>query len=105
MKSRGLAFICLREYLADDSLMDAIKAAFGGVVIANERLSREAAEDLVETGRADAAAFGKDFIATPDLVERFRREMELNPQDPATFYGAGARGYTDYPTLDQIAAE
>jgi 2,4-dienoyl-CoA reductase-like NADH-dependent reductase (Old Yellow Enzyme family) len=105
MKSRGVAFLCLREYLAEDSLLDDIKAAFGGIVIANERLTRESAEDLVQSGRADVAAFGRDFIATPDLVERFRRELELNPHDPATFYGAGARGYTDYPTIEKIAAE
>ncbi|WP_374303441.1 alkene reductase [Paracoccus sp. (in: a-proteobacteria)] len=100
MRDRGLAFLCLREYLGPDSLLDDIKAAFGGVVIANEQLTRESAEDLLRTGRADAAAFGKDFIATPDLPRRFREDLALNQQNPATFYGSGPEGYVDYPVAE-----
>jgi 2,4-dienoyl-CoA reductase-like NADH-dependent reductase (Old Yellow Enzyme family) len=102
MKQRGLAFICLREYLGADSLMDDIKAAFGGVVIANEKLSRDSASDLVQSGRADAAAFGKDFIATPDLPRRFAQDLSLNQQDPSTFYGSGPKGYVDYPVAEEV---
>lgn len=102
MKKRGLAFICLREYLGADSLMDDIKAAFGGVVIANEKLTRDSASDLVQSGRADAAAFGKDFIATPDLPRRFAQDLSLNQQDPSTFYGSGPKGYVDYPVAEEV---
>ncbi|GHG29980.1 alkene reductase [Paracoccus aerius] len=102
MKQRGLAFICLREYLGADSLMDDIKAAFGGVVIANEKLTRDSASDLVQSGRADAAAFGKDFIATPDLPRRFAQDLSLNQQDPSTFYGSGPKGYVDYPVAEEV---
>ena len=49
---------------------------------------------------ADLIAFGKDFLANPDLPERFRRHAPLNQPDPATFYGGDGRGYTDYPALD-----
>ncbi|WP_306754944.1 alkene reductase [Paracoccus actinidiae] len=102
MRDRGLAFLCLREYLGPDSLLDDIKAAFGGVVIANENLTRDSAADLIATGRADAAAFGKDFIATPDLPRRFRKDLGLNQQDPATFYGSGPEGYVDYPVAEEV---
>ncbi|WP_207099652.1 alkene reductase [Paracoccus shandongensis] len=102
MRDRGLAFLCLREYLGPDSLLDDIKAAFGGVVIANEQLTRDSAADLVRSGRADAAAFGKDFIATPDLPRRFAEDLSLNQQDPATFYGSGPKGYVDYPVAEEV---
>ncbi|WP_347139604.1 alkene reductase [Paracoccus sp. SSK6] len=102
MRDRGLAFICLRERLADDSLLDDIKAAFGGIVIANEALTRDSAEDLIRTGPADAAAFGKDFIATPDLPRRFREGLDLNEQDRSTFYGSGPAGYIDYPVAEEV---
>ncbi len=48
---------------------------------------------------ADAIVFGTSFIANPDLVERFRRQSDLNPADSSTFYTTGDAGYTDYPTL------
>jgi N-ethylmaleimide reductase len=57
------------------------------------------AEALIASGGADAIAFGRLFIANPDLVERFRRGAPLNTPDRSTFYGGGAHGYTDYPTL------
>ncbi|SNR60861.1 alkene reductase [Paracoccus sediminis] len=103
MRDRGLAFICLREHPGPDSLMADIKAAFGGLVIANEGLTRDSAADLIRTGRADAAAFGRDFIATPDLPRRLREDLSLNQQDPATFYGSGPQGYVDYPVAEEVA--
>ncbi len=105
MKQRGVAFLMLREHLAEDSLLDDIKTAFGGVVIANEGLTRDSAQKLIEQGRADAAGFGKDFIATPDLPTRFRKGLALNEHDPSSFYAGGPEGYVDYPTADAVAAE
>lgn len=101
MAARGVAFLALREYFAEDSLLPEIKKAFGGNVIANEGLTREIAEDLLNKGYADAAAFGRDYIATPDLPERFRKDLALNKANPETFYAGGADGYTNYP----VAAE
>src|SRR4029077_7385829 len=64
---RRLAFICAREALGEDRLGPQLKQAFGGVFIANERLDRTAAEAAIAAGDADAIAFGKAFIANPDL--------------------------------------
>lgn len=105
MGQRDIAFLMLREHLGDDSLLDQIKSAFGGVVIANEGLNRDSADQLIRDGRADAAGFGRDFITTPDLVARLRTGVPLNTLDAATLYSGGAKGYTDYPALADIAAE
>ena len=99
---RKIAFISAREYEAADSLGPALKAAFGGVYIANEKFDLASANAAIAAGRADAVAFGKAFIANPDLVERLRKGAPLNAPDPTTFYGGDARGYTDYPTLEQV---
>lgn len=105
MAARGMAFLALRERIAEDSLLPKIKQAFGGVVIANEGLTRESASQLLAEGHADAAAFGRDFITTPDLSERFRKGLTLNEARPDSFYAGGAEGYTDYPVAESIAAE
>ena len=62
------------------------------------------AEETIKEGDADAVAFGRHYIANPDLVERIAAGAPLNPYDRATFYGGGAKGYTDYPFLSQVAA-
>lgn len=103
---RKIAFICTREYIADNSLMPAIKNAFGGAVIANEKLDFNSAQQLIESGAAEAVAFGKLFIANPDLVFRFKKLhlkklSPLNEWDTTTFYAAGEKGYTDYPALTE----
>jgi 2,4-dienoyl-CoA reductase-like NADH-dependent reductase (Old Yellow Enzyme family) len=96
---RGIAFICAREAMRGDSLGPQLKKAFGGVYIANEELTRETAEQALSSGKVDAVAFGKLFIANPDLPLRFKSDAPLNPPNPATFYASGAEGYTDYPAL------
>jgi 2,4-dienoyl-CoA reductase-like NADH-dependent reductase (Old Yellow Enzyme family) len=96
---RKLAFLCAREYIGDDRLGPDLKKAFGGVYIANERFTQAQAEHVVEAGEADAVAFGKLYIANPDLVRRFREGAELNTPDPTTFYTHGVAGYSDYPSL------
>ncbi|WP_323141265.1 alkene reductase [Massilia phyllosphaerae] len=100
---RGIAFICAREAIGDDRLGPALKQAFGGVYIANEKLSKESAEQLIASGDADAVAFGQWFIANPDLPARLQADAPLNPARPETFYGPGAEGYTDYPALQANA--
>ena len=96
---RGLAFLCAREAQKPDSIGPAIKQAFGGAYIANEGFTQESAELALAEGRADAVAFGKLFLANPDLPERFARHAPLNAWDVQTFYSGGAAGYTDYPAL------
>jgi 2,4-dienoyl-CoA reductase-like NADH-dependent reductase (Old Yellow Enzyme family) len=98
---RNIAFICTREHHAGDSISPALKSAFGGLYIANEGFTKDSAETILENGTADAVAFGKLYIANPDLVERFKTDATLNVPDANTFYGdSGAIGYTDYPFLD-----
>lgn len=96
---RKIAFLFTRERLGDDSLMAEIRQLFGGPVIANEGFGLSSAQSIVASGLADAVAFGKPFIANPDLVARLKAEAPLNEWDSATFYTEGCRGYTDYPCL------
>jgi N-ethylmaleimide reductase len=57
-------------------------------------------ESIIDEDLGDLVAVGREFLANPDLVERWRTGAELNEPDQATFYGGGAEGYTDYPTLE-----
>jgi 2,4-dienoyl-CoA reductase-like NADH-dependent reductase (Old Yellow Enzyme family) len=102
---RGIAFICAREYIGDDSLGPMLKAAFGGVYIANEKLTVDSAEALINAGKADAAAFGLWFLANPDLPQRLKTGAPLNAVNFQTIYQPGAAGYTDYPALPDQAQQ
>ncbi|MEL4179167.1 alkene reductase [Roseateles sp. PN1] len=78
----------------------AMRAHFGGSPwMVNNGYTRAMALQAVAEGQADLVAFGRDFIANPDLVRRLRLNAALNPLDKATLYGGDARGYTDYPSL------
>ena len=101
---RNIAFICARESYAQPALGPSLKRTFGGVYIANEGFTAETAREAILAGTADAVAFGKAAIANPDLVERFRSDAPLNDPDPATFYGDGPAGYTDYAFLETTTA-
>ena len=70
----------------------------------NNGYDRELAIEAVEQGKTDLVAFGKPFIANPDLVRRLEDNAPLNTPDQATFYGGGAKGYTDYPVLEKQVA-
>ena len=109
--TRGLAYLHLVEprpdQLAGLGTADPaapLRQAFGGGIIAASGFERESAIAAVAEARADAIAFGRLFIANPDLPERLRRNAPLNPYDRSTFYGGGAAGYTDYPALEQVTA-
>jgi 2,4-dienoyl-CoA reductase-like NADH-dependent reductase (Old Yellow Enzyme family) len=99
MKARGLAFLCARESLGENRIGPQLKQIFGGVYIANEGFTAETAQEVLDKGEADAVAFGKTFIANPDLPQRFALSAPLNAQKPELFYAQGAQGYTDYPAL------
>ena len=100
---RNIAFLHLSEpdWAGGPELTDAyrekLRAAFPGVIIGAGAYSPEKAERLLAAGLIDAAAFGRDFIANPDLPRRLEEGLPLNEQDPSTFYGGDHRGYTDYP--------
>lgn len=82
----------------------AVRAAFGGTVIHNGGFDGARAQEALARGDAELIAFGRPFIANPDLVERLRRGAPLATPDSATFYSAGAEGYVDYPALTPEAA-
>ena len=77
-----------------------LRQLFDGPWMANNGYTREMAIEALAGGYADLVAFGRPFIANPDLVERFRRNAALNDVDYDRLFGGGAEGYTDYPTLD-----
>ena len=97
MAARKIAFIFARESQEAPRLAPKLKAIFKGPLIANQRLDKETAEALVESGEADACSWGQQYIANPDLVRRFAEGLALNEPDGSTFYGNGPKGYTDYP--------
>ena len=83
------------------ALKSAYRLAGGqGAWMVNNGYTPESAETAIEDGWADLVAFGRPFISNPDLTARIRAGAALAPIDKATLYGGGARGYTDYPTLD-----
>ena len=77
----------------------ALRKEFSGAWMVNNGYTLEMAVEAITSGYADLVAFGKLYIANPDLVERFKRNAPLNTVDSTTFYGGGAKGYTDYPRL------
>jgi N-ethylmaleimide reductase len=110
LNARGLGFIHVVEGATggprDNAPFDYVgfRKAFKGAYIANNGYTRDLAIDALKHDRADLIAFGKPFIANPDLVERLERNAPLNDWDKATFYGGSAKGYTDYPSLQKVTA-
>ena len=104
---RNIAFFFTREYLADDSISLDMKARSNGVpYIANMRLSREDALELLSSGKAEAVSFGKAYIANPDLFERLLEDEPLNELKFENMIGSDvAEGYIDYPFLNKQLAE
>ncbi len=82
-----------------DDFRRTLRKLYPGVIVGAGAYTTEKAERLIGAGLIDAAAFGRPYIANPDLVERLTLDAPLNQMDPATAYGGGAKGYTDYPTL------
>jgi N-ethylmaleimide reductase len=74
-----------------------LRPLFGGPVIAAGGFDAAGAEAILNEGDADLVAFGRHFLANPDLPERLRRDLPLNPYDRSTFYYGGTKGYADYP--------
>jgi N-ethylmaleimide reductase len=102
----GLAFL----HVADTDVMrgaapkmaeilEIVRQRYPGVLMLNGAYDGARAREALARGQGEAVAFGRPFIANPDLPERLRRGGPYNEPDPATFYGGGARGYTDYPIL------
>jgi N-ethylmaleimide reductase len=86
-------------------MLELIREKYRGTLILAGGFGQDTAEAWLEQGRADLIAFGRKFLANPDLPERFYSRATLNADDPSTYYGGGAKGYTDYPTLSQERGE
>jgi 2,4-dienoyl-CoA reductase-like NADH-dependent reductase (Old Yellow Enzyme family) len=108
----GIAFLELREPGPDGSfgktdvpkLSPRIRKVFDGPLVLNSDFdSRAKAQAALDSGVADAIAFGRAFLATPDLPERLRIDAPLNEGDSNTWYSRGPEGYIDYPMLDEAS--
>jgi N-ethylmaleimide reductase len=80
-----------------------LRKVFDGKIVAAGGFEPDTAEQTVETGIADMVAFGRNFVANPDLVRRIRERLPLNAYDRDTFYTFEAKGYIDYPFYDEAA--
>ena len=105
LSALGLLYIHLLDHSAMGTppvpaeLKTRLRSAFDGPFMLAGGFDRASAESALAEGRADLIAFGRPFLANPDLVERMRVDAPLNAPDMSTFYTPGAKGYTDYPTL------
>lgn len=106
LSERGIAYLHLSDTGAragapvmTDVFLGRVREAFSGSLVLAGSLDAEKATRLVDQGLIDLAAFGQPFIANPDLVERIRTGAPWATPDQATYYGGGAEGYTDYPTV------
>ncbi|GAA5176371.1 alkene reductase [Niveibacterium umoris] len=103
--ARKLAYVHVAEpdWAGGPQLTDAFRAGlrqrYHGVLVFAGGYTKDKAEALIASGTGDAVAFGRPFIANPDLPARFARGAEVNAPDASTFYGGAEKGYTDYPTL------
>lgn len=108
LKEIGIAYVHMVDHEAMGAphvplyLKEKVKTAFGGTYIASGGFDAESAEDAIESGKGDLVAFGRPFIANPDLVERIKEGEALAESDPETYYSATEKGFTDYPSLQTV---
>jgi N-ethylmaleimide reductase len=106
LSALGIAYVHLVDHSAigapkpEASTVVAIREAFEGTLILSGGYDRERAQADLDGGLGDLVAFGRPFLANPDLVQRLRQGAELNQPDFGSFYTPGEKGYTDYPTLE-----
>ncbi|MFG1431830.1 alkene reductase [Xanthobacter sp. V2C-8] len=110
LEKRGLVYVHVVEGatggprdVAPGFSFDELRKRYSGTWMVNNGYDLKLATQVVAEGKADLVAFGRPFIANPDLVERLRRDAPWNELDRDTLYGGGAKGYLDYPTLDSAA--
>jgi N-ethylmaleimide reductase len=88
------------EAVSGDGIIHHARKIFRGTIMLNVGLDAVRAEELLQSGLGELVAFGRDYIANPDLVERIRDNARLNAAHPETFYGPDEKGYTDYPSME-----
>jgi N-ethylmaleimide reductase len=89
------------EHMGGDAVAHHFRRLYTGTLILNVQINAIHGASLISEGTGDLIAFGRDYIANPDLAERLRLDAPLNEPRPEYFYGNSATGYTDYPTLAQ----
>ena len=105
LNALGLVYVHLVDHSAQgapvvpDSIKATFRKTFKRTLILSGGYDAARAEADLEAGKADLIAFGKAFLANPDLVARWKAKAQLNAFDASTFYTPGAKGYTDYPAL------
>jgi N-ethylmaleimide reductase len=105
LSALGLAYLHIVDHSAmgappvPQALKDTLRKAFAGTFILSGGYDLDRAEADLAAHKGDLVAFGRSFLANPDLPERLRRKAPLNEPDSATFYAPGEKGYTDYPAL------
>ncbi|KFN48698.1 alkene reductase [Arenimonas composti] len=104
LAARDIGYLHLGGGTVAGELLDAVRARFPGLLIVNGGYDAAKAEDVLARGVADIVAFGAPFVANPDLPTRLRAGAPLAALDPATLYSADAKGYTDWPRLEAVAA-
>ena len=92
------------EHMSGDAIVHHFRRLYPGTFILNVGINAQNGARLIGEGAGDLIAFGRDYIANPDLAERIWRDAPLNVPRPEHFYGSSASGYTDYPMLSQSAA-
>lgn len=103
LEAAGVAYVSLAEADWDNApdlpedFRCAVRQAFSGRILYAGRYTAERGARLVDAGLADLIAFGRPFIANPDLPKRIAQGWPLNPLDHATIYGGTEKGFTDYP--------
>lgn len=104
LENVGIAYLSIAEADWDNApempltFRQAVRDTFSGAIIYAGRYTAESGARLLESGLADLVAFGRPFMANPDLPARIANGWALNALNPATVYGGGAEGYTDYPS-------
>ena len=88
-------------HMSGDAVVHHFRRIYSGTLVLNVGINAQQGARLIAEGAGDLVAFGRDYIANPDLAERIRLDAPLNQPRPDYFYGSSATGYTDYPTLSQ----
>lgn len=110
LSDAGVAYIHIAEADWDDAppipaaFKEALRMIFAGSLIYSGHYDKERADQALRMGWADLIGFGRPFIANPDLPYRLRHGLACNAGDPATYFGGGPAGYTDYPAAAQLIA-